>query len=618
MKLRLFVAGVGVLASSSCISVAYAEDDALQVAAYSPAVGDAVVVTAARSPVALKDTLASTTVITEEDIQRTQARNLYQVLKTVPGVNVRRRGGRAANSSVSLRGMGASGTLVLVDGIRIESGTSGDVDIQQIPVDQIERIEIVRGPKSSLYGSSALGGVIQIFTRSGKKDGVRYSAGYGSDNTREGVVTATGSSDNSTYSLTLSHVESDGFDNQYSDDDATGEAWLDYDDDSYRKSNMSYRGVASFSDHVDGFVSLIRNESKNDWDGNAAYPSTVTDSTIATIGTEITFENYTSKLQYGRFNEEYVSSDPLASWNNGTGKVLRNEAQWENTYQMDANNRLSFGADYKVEDAAYILDWGNYDKTDRDMFSGYLNGSSRFGNVTIEGGFRHDDDEVFGSHLTGDGGVALHFSEQTKLSFTYGEAFKAPSNNDLYYPGYGNPNLKPESSRSIELGLDTYTDSLMASFHVFRTKADDLIAYNPVIFGPENINEATIKGAEFQFGTNIFSLDVGLNLTYQQPKNNITGDDLQLTPRQVASLEVDKTTERWSVGLSWYVQGKQYDNRGDRLPGYGLLGLRGSYQLNPQWTFRTRIDNALDKDYIEITNYNTEGLFAMVYVDYTP
>ena len=89
-------------------------------------------------------------------------------------------------------------------------------------------------------------------------------------------------------------------------------------------------------------------------------------------------------------------------------------------------------------------------------------------------------------------------------------------------------------------------------------------------------------------------------------------------PCQVASLEVDKTTERWSLGMSWYVQGKQYDNRGDRLPGYGLLGLRGSYQLNPQWTFRTRIDNALDKDYIEITNYNTEGLFAMVYVDYTP
>ena len=612
MKLRLFVAGFGLLASAS-----YAEES-LQVAAYSPAIADAVVVTAARSPVALKDTLASTTVITEEDIQRTQARNLYQVLKTVPGVNVRRRGGRAANSSVSLRGMGASGTLVLVDGIRIESGTSGDVDIQQIPVDQIERIEIVRGPKSSLYGSSALGGVIQIFTRAGKNDGVRYSAGYGSDNTREGVVTASGSSDNSTYSLTLSHVESDGFDNQYSDDDATGEAWLDYDDDSYRKTNFSYRGVATMSEHVDGFVSLVRNEAVNDWDGNGAYPSTVSDSTLATVGTEFSFDNYTSKLQYGRFNDEYVSSDRLAYWNNGTGKVTRDEGIWENTYQMDDNNRVSFGADYKVEDAAYILEWGDYNKEDRDMFSGYINGSSRLGSVTIEGGYRHDDDEVFGSHLTGDGGIAWHLSEQTKLSFTYGEAFKAPSNNDLYYPGYGNPNLKPESSRSIELGVDTYSDTVMASFHVFRTKADDLIAYNPVIYGPENINKATIKGAELQFGTQLFSLDMGLNLTYQQPKNAITGDDLQLTPRQVASLEVDKVTERWSVGMSWYVQGKQYDNRGDRLPGYGLLGLRGSYQLNPQWTFRTRIDNVLDKDYIEITNYNTEGLFAMVYVDYTP
>lgn len=612
MKLRLIAAGVGIVVSNG-----YAEE-ALQMAAYSPQVADEVVVTATRSPVALKDTLASTTVITEEDIERTQARNLYQVLKTVPGVNVRRRGGRSANSSVSLRGMGASGSLVLIDGIRIESGTSGDVDIQQIPVDQIERIEIVRGPKSSLYGSSALGGVIQIFTRAGKRDGVRYSAGYGSDNTREGVVTASGSTELSSYSLTLSHVESDGFDSQYADDGATGQDWLDYDDDSYRKSNISYRGVATFSDHVDGFVSLIRNESENDWDGSGAYPSSVTDGTIATVGTEITFEQYTSKLQYGRFNEEYVSSDRLASWNNGTGKVIRNEGMWENTFHMDDNNRVSFGADYKVEDASYILDWGNYDRQDRDMFSGYVNGSSRLGAVTLEGGFRHDDDEVFGSHLTGDGGVAWHFSEQTKLSFTYGEAFKAPSNNDLYYPGYGNPNLKPESSRSIELGLDTYAEEMMVSFHVFRTKADDLIAYNPVIYGPENINEATIKGAEFQFGANLFSFDVGLNLTYQQPKNNITGNDLQLTPRQVASLEVDKALDKWSFGLSWYVQGKQYDNSGTRLPGYGLLGVRGSYAVTPQWTVRTRIDNVLDKDYIEITNYNTEGLFAMVFVDYTP
>ncbi|MEE2733011.1 MAG: TonB-dependent receptor [Pseudomonadota bacterium] len=612
MKLRFIVAGYGLLAST-----VYGQET-LQVAAYSPEMGNEVVVTASRSPVALKDTLASTTVITEEDIQRTQARNLYQVLKTVPGVNVRRRGGRGANSSVSLRGMGASGTLVLVDGIRIESGTSGDVDIQQIPVDQIERIEIVRGPKSSLYGSSALGGVIQIFTRSGKEDGVRYTAGYGSDNTREGIVTATGSSESSTYSLTLSHVESDGFDNQYSDDDATGEDWLDLDDDSYRKSNLSYRGVATFTDQVDGFVSLVRNEAENDWDGAGAYPSTTTDSTIAAIGTEITLDQYTGKLQYGRFNEEYVSSDRLASWNNGTGKVMRDEALWENTYQMDANNRINFGADYKVEDASYILDWGRYEKSDRDMFSGYLNANSRLGAMTVEGGLRHDDDEVFGSHLTGDAGIAWHFSEQTKLSFTYGEAFKAPSNNDLYYPGYGNPDLLPESSRSIEMGLDTYTEAMMVSFHVFRTKADDLIAYNPVIYGPENINEATIKGAELQLGSNLYTLDVGLNLTYQQPKNDITGADLQLTPRQMASLEVDKVTERWSLGLSWYLQGKQYDNRGDAMPGYGLLGVRGSYQINPQWTVRTRIDNLLDKEYIEVTNYNAEGLFAMVNVDFTP
>ncbi|MCP5015005.1 MAG: TonB-dependent receptor [Ketobacter sp.] len=612
MKLRLFVAGFGVVVSHS-----YAEEN-LQMAAYTPMMGDEVVVTASRAPVALKDTLASTTVITEEDIQRTQARNLYQVLKTVPGVNVRRRGGRGANSSVSLRGMGASGTLVLVDGVRIESGTSGDVDIQQIPVDQIERIEIVRGPKSSLYGSAALGGVIQIFTRSGKKDGVRYSAGYGSDNTREGSVTATGSTDSSTYSLSLSHVESDGFDNQYSDDHYMGLDWIDYDDDGYRKSNLSYKGVASFSDQIDGFVSLVRNESALDWDGYYGYPSTESDSLLATVGAELNLDHLISKLQYGRFNEEYISDDPFNVYNYGHGKVIRDQASWENTYQVDDSNRVSFGVDYDVEDASYDLGYADYDRTDRDRFSGYLNASSTLGVFTLEGGVRHDDDEVFGSELTGDGGVAFRFSEDTKMSLTYGEAFKAPSNNDLYYPGYGNPNLKPENSRTVELGVDTFFDSAMASFHVYHTKADDLIAYNPAIYGPENINQVSIKGAEFQYGTRLLDLDIGVALTYQRPINELTNNDLQLTPRQVGSLEVDKSTDKWSLGFSWYVQGKQYDNAGERLPGYGLLALRGSFDITDEWTIRTRIDNLLDKDYIEITNYNSEGLFAMFYVDYSP
>ncbi|AUM12624.1 TonB-dependent receptor domain-containing protein [Ketobacter alkanivorans] len=612
MKLRLFVAGFGVVVSHS-----YAEEN-LQMAAYTPMMGDEVVVTASRAPVALKDTLASTTVITEEDIQRTQARNLYQVLKTVPGVNVRRRGGRGANSSVSLRGMGASGTLVLVDGVRIESGTSGDVDIQQIPVDQIERIEIVRGPKSSLYGSAALGGVIQIFTRSGKKDGVRYSAGYGSDNTREGSVTATGSTDSSTYSLSLSHVESDGFDNQYSDDHYMGLDWIDYDDDGYRKSNLSYKGVASFSDQIDGFVSLVRNESALDWDGYYGYPSTESDSLLATVGAELNLDHLISKLQYGRFNEEYISDDPFNVYNYGHGKVIRDQASWENTYQVDDSNRVSFGVDYDVEDASYDLGYADYDRTDRDRFSGYLNASSTLGVFTLEGGVRHDDDEVFGSELTGDGGVAFRFSEDTKMSLTYGEAFKAPSNNDLYYPGYGNPNLKPENSRTVELGVDTFFDSAMASFHVYHTKADDLIAYNPAIYGPENINQVSIKGAEFQYGTRLLDLDIGVALTYQRPINELTNNDLQLTPRQVGSLEVDKSTDKWSLGFSWYVQGKQYDNAGERLPGYGLLALRGSFDVTDEWTIRTRIDNLLDKDYIEITNYNSEGLFAMFYVDYSP
>lgn len=606
----------GAVLAAICLSAV--ADDASQLLAYSPAVADEVVVTASRAPVPLKDTLASTTVITEQEIQQSQARNVLQLLRKLPGVQVRRNGGRGASSTLSLRGMGSSGTLVLVDGVRIESGTSGSVDIQQIPVDQIDRIEVVRGPRSSLYGSAAMGGVIQIFTRSGKEDGVRYRAGYGSDNTRELGVTASGSTETSQYSLTATHVEADGYDNWSVDDGSSGQDWIDYDDDGYRKTVVSFNGVTQLSNELSAFASFVRTETQSDWDGYSGYPSTEGKLTVTTAGVEWQQDQLRSKLRLGRFNEELESSDRLNVFNEGWGDVIRDEASWENSVQLDDHNRLSFGADYRVEDAHYEVISASYDRSNRDLTSGYVNLSSEFGPLTLEGGLRHDDDEVFGSELTGDGGIAYAITEATKLSLTYGEAFKAPSNNDLYYPGYGNPDLRPETSRTIEAGLDSYLQQWLVSFHVYRTRADDLIAYNPDIFGPENINESEIKGAELQLGARVGTLDVGFSFTYQQPKNTITDEPLALVPRRAAALDLDQELGQWSWGLTLYGQGGQYDTSAEPMPGYGLLALRGAYRLNKQWTFRARLDNALDQDYVEVPGYNSEDRFLMVLVDFTP
>lgn len=617
MKLHSIMTGLVAVGTSTAL----AQD--LQLAeAYVPRLGNTIVVTAARAPQELKDTLASTTVIEREQIERSQARNLYQLLKATPGLQVRRDGGRGNVTTMGIRGMSAGGTLVLVDGVKVESATAGNTNLEYFSLEQVERIEIVRGPSSSLYGSSALGGVVQIFTRRQAEDGVRYSAGYGNDNTREGVIQAAGSHASSRYNITVSHVESDGFDVQYVDDNATGIAAYDRDDDPYRNSAIAFRAETSVHDNADLFVSLLRNDNKADWDGGGK-PYTESDSTLALIGGNFSLGSLDSKLQYSRFQQDYYSDDAIDAFSlftYGEGSTQRDQTSWENSYRFQQGIQLNFGVDYAVDSSGYDTNFGLYETRDRDLFSGYVNAQAEVGVVQFQGGVRHDRDDQFGSELTGDGGIALWLSDTLKLSATYGEAFKAPASNDLYYPGYGNPNLEPEKSRSVEVGLDSYTDLAVISFHIYETQADNLIRYNPIIFGPENVAQVKVQGAELRVGAELAGVHTGLGLAYQKSRDEdgTTDRELAFSPRQIATLDLDKEWQRYAAGITLYAQGRQHDTQGNAMAGYADLALRLSYDLNDEIRFRVRVDNLLDKDYVNSPGYNTEGFFAMFFVDYTP
>lgn len=615
MKLHSIMTGLALVGASSAL----AQD--LQLAeAYIPRQGNTLVVTAARAPQELKDTLASTTVIEREQIEQSQARNLYQLLRAIPGLQMRRSGGRGNTTTLGIRGMATGGTLVLVDGVKVESTTAGSTNLENFSLEQVERIEIVRGPSSSLYGSSALGGVVHLFTRRQDSDGVRYSVGYGHDNTREGALRAAGTHGASHFNLAISHVESDGYDVQYSDDSDTGIAAYDLDDDPYRNSAISLRAETALNESVELFVSLLRTDGKADWDGGGK-PFTESDTTLAVIGGHFSLASLDSKLQYSRYKQDYYSDDAVEAMSlfaYGDGSTLRDQLSWENSYEFRKGTRLNFGVDYAVESAGYDTHFGRYETRDRDLFSGYLNAQVEVGSVQVQGGVRHDQDDQFGSELTGDGGVAVWLSDTLKLSATYGEAFKAPSGNDLYYPGYGNPELQPEHSRSVEVGLDSYTDSAVVSFHVYETKARNLIRYNPEIYGPENIAQVKVQGAELRAGTELAGIQAGLGLAYQKTRDELTGTELAFNPRQVLTLDLDRKWQRYAAGITLYAQGRQYDAQGNTMAGYGDLALRLSYELTDEIRLRARVDNVLDRDYIHSPGYNNEGRFAMFFVDYTP
>lgn len=632
MKLRSIVVGIG----AGFVSSAFAQENLQLAQAYVPGMGEEVVVTASRSAQQVQDTLASTTLITREQIEKSQARDLYQVLRSVPGVRLKRNGGRGNATGLSMRGGDPSGTLILVDGVNVESATLGEVALQQIPLDQIDRIEVIRGPKSSLYGSSAMNGVIQIFTRkSAPKNGVTYSAGAGSDNTRDGVISASGLSETSRYNATLSYVESDGFDSMSLDDAVSSSARYNKDEDAYHRSAASFNGEQKFSEYLKGNVTFSRATGQADYDNRYlvdGLPHTEFESSVASTALTLDLNRFVSKLQYG------VASDTSENFNDMPDYTLfetrRNVGSWENSVIPTDWLTVNFGTDYTHEEVVGTM---AYSQTRRDDFGGYANTRLDVDAWSWSVGMRHDNNEQFGSKWTGDTALGWEFMTGTTASISYGQAYKAPSFNDLYWPfadysfppffyysESGNSSLVPEESETYEFGIDSYQDWGMASAHLYKTHVDNLIEWDGDENGhwePANLNSVTIRGAELQYGTEWVGISWQTSFTYEKVTNNLTREELDLRPRRRVALDMDRAFGPFGLGLTLSGQSQQYDELDNErvvLGGYGQLDLRASWQVIPSLKLRARVDNALDKDQEPAVGFNNEGRFVMFFVDYTP
>lgn len=606
----------------------YAQDNIQLAEAYVPGLGDEIVVTAARAPQTLKDTLASTTVITREQIEKTQARDVYQLLRTVPGVYLRRNGGRGSSTSISLRGGNASGTLVLLDGVNIESATLGQVSLEQLAIDQIDRIEILRGPKSSLYGSTAMNGVVHIFTRKGAdKNTVTYSLGAGTHDTRDGSVSVSGSSASARYNLTASHVTSTGYDTGNSDDALNVSDAIRYDDDAYRRSAFSLNLEQDLGEYLTANLLVNRAQGENEYD--SAYSASLPYLTYETLltATSLTFDNgaLRSRLQYGQLVDHGEQLDDIDLSQDTFIETKRTTGLWENSVAAADELMVNFGMDYSHEEVDKTVPFG-IDK--RDNFGGYVNTRLDIDLFSWTLGFRHDNNEQFGSKWTGDTAFGYEFMDGVTASIAYGTAFKAPSFNDLYWPASaysaGNPDLVPEEAENYEIGIDAYRDWGMASVHIYKSYVENMIDWaetSPWFWQPSNVGEVKIRGAEFQYGTHWLDVDWKTSFTYEKVTDANSGEELIRKPRRRLALDMDKALGEFSVGATVYAQSGGLDtvNAVDqRLAGYGLVDLRAAWQVTPELVLRTRIDNVLDKDYEEIIGYNNEGRFYMFFVDYTP
>jgi len=585
---------------------------------------DTMTVTANRMPT--ENALAPTTVITRTDIERLQINDLPTLLSRQPGIDMGFKGGMGKDTSIFLRGTSSRHVLFLVDGIKWQSATLGESAIQDFPVEQIERIEIVRGPRSGLYGSEAIGGVIQIFTRKGQK-GLKPFAkvAYGSDNTKQGAVGLSGGNDLTTYNLSVNYQSTDGI-------SALEES--NPDEDGYRNKSVSAKVEHQLTDTVTVGANFFRAEGDNETDRPLGFfvapqdrfTSEVTQQVLGThLNWQVT-DAWQLKTQLGESRDQ--SEEFTNSTTESVFDTRHRFANITSTYKLSENHTVNLGLDY---DHDHIDSIGEYLETSRDNKAAFLSWQGKAGNHSWLLSGRHDDNEAFGTKNTGTAEWGYWLNDSLQLTAGYGTAFKAPTFNDLYYPedpyGVGNPGLEPEESRTWSAGLNGGTHVTNWSVNLFKTKVENLIQWAPVDsafpFGqwtPSNVSEAEIKGIEFEFSTRIFEMDIAFDASFLRPEDADTDKTLIRRAKRYANLHIDRQWAQWSAGASWKLSGHRYEDADnlERLDGYGLLDLRVAYQFDPDWTAKLSVSNALDKDYETVSAFNSLDRTVMFTLIYQP
>ncbi|ECR9130993.1 vitamin B12/cobalamin outer membrane transporter [Salmonella enterica] len=582
---------------------------------------DTLVVTANRFQQPVNSVLAPTDVVTREDIQRWQSKDLNDVMRRLPGVDISQSGGMGKSSSLYVRGTESRHVLVLIDGVPMaRAGISNAIDIGQLPVSLVQRIEYIRGPRSAVYGSGAIGGVVNIITMSNDEKS-QINAGMGSDgyqtydgimNKRFGdtIVTAAGA-----YETTR------GF-NIQPDSPYNG----DSDRDGYR-NKLFWGGVQhKFNDNVSGFFRGYGYTANSDYDqGSYGY-----------VGGNDEAQNYTQPWDAGlQYSSGIYSSQLIANYqhikdynySNDLGRYAGDASldnmeqryiQWGNSVEV-GHGAVSGGADWKQEK----LTSSSTTKADtykRDTTGLYLTGQQQIDSVTLEASGREDHDEQFGWHGTWQTATGWEFVDGYRATLSYGTGFLAPSLGQQYgatrfASSYGpgiaaNPNLKPEESRQWEAGIDGLTGPLDWRLSAYHYKVQNLIDYKDNQY--VNLKSATIKGLEWTGNITTGPVDHHLTLQYVDPRDDETNKVLYRRAKQQVKYELTGQIFELGWNVMYQYLGERYDkdydnNRDVKMGGLSLWDIGVSYPVTSHLTVRGKIANLFDKDYETVYGYQTAG-----------
>ena len=596
--------------------------------AFAQAPGDAtdldeVVVTATRTATTIDAALAPVEVIERAEIERSQARSLPELLRGRAGISLSNQGGAGKLTTLFMRGSESDHVLVLIDGVRMGSATSGLVSFQDLPVDLIDRIEIVRGPRSSLYGSEAIGGVIQIFTRrDARGHAPRLRVGAGSNGLRELGAGFDTRGERGWFGADYSYRHTDGIN---ACDVATPSPFAGCfisapqpDRDGYENIALSVRGGIDFNPAWSLETHALRAEGENDFDGDFVNRSETLQQVVG--GTLRWHASDALDLHMTAGRNKDASDNFLDGVFNGYFATDRDSATLQGDLALGPQQLLTLGLDWLRDRADSDTP---YDETTRGNRAAFAQYQATLGPHALQASVRRDDNDQFGRHTTGAAAWGLDFADQWRVTAGYGTAFKAPTFNELYYPFFGNPSLRPESSKSWEAGLRYRGARFNARLDGFHTDVDDLITFDADIFLPNNIQRARMRGAELGIDGELLQWQVAASASYLDTENRSgfdAGNELPRRARSSARLELDRTFGALGVGLTGVAEGARFDDVANsrRLPGHATFDLRAQYLLASAWTLQARVANVLDRDYETVAFFNQPGREWFVTLRYAP
>lgn len=579
----------------------------------------ATVVTAARVQQPVADVVADVTIIDRDTIERSDAGALVDVLARIPGIEFSRQGGPGANTEFYLRGADTRFTAVFIDGVRVDSQSgSGGASWSALPLAQVERVEVLRGPAGALYGSDAVAGVVHIFTRKGESGFASHAGmGYGSHQTTKADAGFSGKNGAWDYSLGYAWEKSDGFNTRT-------EAGANSDRDGYRLESANAR--LGFKLNAGHRLEATLLESRAD----TQYDSSISAKNNANRKDDHALRRLrTLALNWqARWNDAYSTQLTVSE---GRDRYETQADRFSNSLSETKvrsyllNNELRIGTGLftvaleRREDQLDSMSVPPLSKQ-RSQNAVGLGYGFKLGSHTLQLNARRDHDSEFGGRSSGSIAYAYSLTPQWRATASLGSAFRAPTLYQRFHPTYGNAALRPETAFNKELGIKFDNKARSAGLTVYQNRLDNLIFFDIPANRYQSTARAKLEGATLSGSTKMSGINLRAAFDWQKPRDLDTGKLLKLRARRHADIGVDASVGGWTLGGEVSLNGKRYHDSGNtvKLGGYGLLNLYASTQLGQDWLLIARVDNLADRNYTSVRNYATPGRTAFIGLKWIP